>query len=87
MLFHFQCLVDENEKIRRDVCGCSSLDPSQPRVSTVHSWHSNTAVVGCFCCAAHDPAHLLVGRLFPHLKNASMLPLLVQLAVRMESRR
>lgn len=31
---HHQCLVDENEKIRRDVCGCTSLNPSDARVST-----------------------------------------------------
>lgn len=28
-----QCLVDENEKIRRDACGCENLDPTSDKVS------------------------------------------------------
>lgn len=27
-----QCLVDENDKIRRDVCGCTELNPAEPQV-------------------------------------------------------
>lgn len=27
-----QCLVDENDKIRRDVCGCESLNPAEAQV-------------------------------------------------------
>ncbi|CAN0017372.1 unnamed protein product, partial [Ectocarpus sp. 13 AM-2016] len=26
-----QCLIDENEKIRRDVCGCTDLNPANPQ--------------------------------------------------------
>lgn len=41
-VFIQQCLVDENEKIRRDVCGCSDPDPESPRVSKARRFFQYT---------------------------------------------
>ena len=31
--FCFQCLINENEKVRRDLCGCAELNPALASVS------------------------------------------------------
>lgn len=42
-----ECLIMENEKIRRDVCGCTPVDPREPITPGV----SRTTAV-CSSCAA-----------------------------------
>lgn len=43
--FPFQCLVQENEWIRRKTCSCAELDPSQDTVSVTCALQSGTRLM------------------------------------------